>query len=46
MGPIYINLEEALNLMDLPSDTNEEKIRLELERFNSINNSQYILYIK
>lgn len=42
----YITLEEAIDILDLPSDTKEEKVRAELEKFNSINNSQYILYIK
>ena len=46
MRPVYITISEAIDLMDLPSDTKEEKVRAELEKFNSINNSQYILYTK
>lgn len=34
MGPIYITLEEAKDLMDLPSDIEEQAVRTELEKFN------------
>lgn len=44
MGPIYINLEEALDLMDLPSDTKEQEARNELEKYNFRNGTQYIIY--
>ena len=43
MGPIYINLEEAIDLMDLPSDTEEQVVRTELEKYNFKNKTQYIL---
>ena len=47
MAVEYLNLEEAIDLLDMPSDIeDEEKVRIELEKFKSINNSQYILYIK
>lgn len=47
MAVEYLNLEEAIDLLDMPSDIeDEEKVRIELEKFNLINNSQYILYIK
>ena len=47
MAVEYLNLEEAIDLLDMPSDIeDEEKGRIELEKFKSINNSQYILYIK
>lgn len=44
MGPIYVTLEEALNLMDLPSDTEEHVVRTELEKYNFEKNTQYIIY--
>lgn len=44
MGPIYITLEEAKDLMDLPSDTDEQAVRTELEKFNAKNDTQYIIY--
>ena len=44
MGPIYINLEEAKDLMDLPSDIEEQAVRTELEKFNLKNKTQYIIY--
>lgn len=44
MGPIYITISEVLDLMDLPSDTDEQAVRTELEKFNSKNNTQYIIY--
>ena len=43
MGPIYVTLEEVLDLMDLPSDTEEQVVRTELEKCNFKNNTQYIL---
>lgn len=43
MGPIYVTLEEAINLMDLPSSTNENEVRIELEKFNFRNQTQYII---
>ena len=30
MGPIYITISEAMDLMDLPSDTEEQAVRTEL----------------
>ena len=44
MGPIYITLEEAKDLMDLPSDIEEQVVRTELEKFNLKNKTQYIIY--
>lgn len=44
MGPIYITLEEAKDLMDLPSDIEEQAVRTELEKFNLKNKTQYIIY--
>ena len=44
MGPIYITLEEAKDLMDLPSETEEQAVRTELEKFNLKNKTQYIIY--
>ena len=44
MGPIYITISEALDLMDLPSDTDEQAVRAELEKFNAKNNTHYIIY--
>jgi len=44
MGPIYITISKALDLMDLPSDTDEQAVRTELEKFNAKNNTQYIIY--
>ncbi len=43
MGPIYITISEAIDLMDLPSDTEEQVVRNELEKYNFKNNTQYIL---
>ncbi len=43
MGPIYVTLEESIDLMDLPSDTEEQVVRTELEKYNFQNNTQYIL---
>ena len=43
MGSIYVTLEEVLDLMDLPSDTEEQVVRTELEKYNFKNNTQYIL---
>ena len=44
MGPIYVTLEEVLDLMDLPSDTEEQVVRTELEKYNFEKNTQYIIY--
>ena len=44
MGPIYITLEEAKDLMDLPSDIEEQAVRTELEKFSLKNKTQYIIY--
>lgn len=44
MGPIYITLEEAKDLMDLPSDIEEQAVRTELEKLNLKNKTQYIIY--
>ena len=44
MGPIYITLEEDKDLMDLPSDIEEQAVRTELEKFNLKNKTQYIIY--
>lgn len=44
MGPIYITVSEAIDLMDLPSDTEEQAVRTELEKFNIKNNTQYSIY--
>lgn len=44
MGPIYITISEAMDLMDLPSDTEEQAVRTELEKFNLKNKTQYIIY--
>ena len=44
MGPIYITISKALDLMDLPSDTDEQAVRAELEKFNAKNNTQHIIY--
>lgn len=43
MAVQMLNIEEALNLLDLPSDTDEEKIRLELDKYNFMNGTQYVL---
>lgn len=43
MGPIYITISEAIDLLDLPSDTEEQVVRNELEKYNFKNNTQYIL---
>lgn len=44
MRPIYITLEEAIDLLNLPSDTvDEDKIRLELDKYNFKNKTQYVL---
>ena len=43
MGPIYVTLEESIDLMDLPSDTEEQVVRTQLEKYNFQNNTQYIL---
>lgn len=43
MGPIYITISEAIDLMDLPSDTEEQVVRIELDKYNFKNNTQYIL---
>ena len=40
----YITLEETIDLLDLSSDAKEQDIRRELEKFNAINNTQYIIY--
>ena len=44
MGPIYITLEETKDLMDLPSDIEEQAVRTELEKLNLKNKTQYIIY--
>ena len=40
----YITLEEAIDLLDLSLDAKEQDIRRELEKFNTKNNTQYIIY--
>lgn len=40
----YITLEEARDLLDLSSDTKEEEIRRQIEKYNFQNNTQYIIY--
>lgn len=44
MAVKFITLEEALDLLDLPSGTEEQAIRNELEKFNAKNNTQYTIY--
>lgn len=44
MGPKYITLEEAIDLLDLSVDTKEEEIRRQIEKYNFQNNTQYIIY--
>ena len=39
----FITLEEALDLLDLPSSTDENEVRIEFEKFNFINRTQYII---
>ena len=40
----YLSLEEAIDLLDLPSDIeDEERIRIELDKFNSKNGTHYVL---
>ena len=40
----YLSLEEAIDLLDLPSDIeDEERIRIELDKFNFKNGTHYVL---
>lgn len=39
----YITLEEAIDILDLSSDTEEQLVRTELEKYNFQNKTQYIL---
>lgn len=39
----YITLEEARDLLDLPSDVKDQEVRNELEKYNFRNRTQYII---
>ena len=39
----YITLEEVIDILDLSSDTEEQLVRTELEKYNFQNKTQYIL---
>lgn len=44
MAVKYLSLEEAIDLLDLPSDIeDEERIRIELDKFNFKNGTHYVL---
>ena len=44
MAVEYLNLEEAIDLLDMPSDIeDEEKGRIEWDKFNFQNGTQYVL---
>ena len=44
MAGEYLTLQEAIDLLDMPSDVDDdEKVRMELEKFNFKNGTQFIL---
>ena len=44
MAVEYLTLQEAIDLLDMPSDVDDdEKVRMELEKFNFQNGTQYVL---
>lgn len=44
MAVEYLTLQEAIDLLDMPSDVDDdEKVRMELEKFNFKNGTQFIL---
>lgn len=44
MAVEYLTLQEAIDLLDMPSDVDDdEKIRMELNKFNFKNGTQYVL---
>ena len=44
MAVEYLTLQEAIDLLDMTSDVDDdEKVRMELEKFNFKNGTQFIL---
>lgn len=44
MAVKYLSFEEVIDLLDLPSDIeDEEKVRIELDKFNFQNRTHYVL---
>lgn len=44
MAVEYLTLQEVIDLLDMPSDVDDdEKVRMELEKFNFKNGTQFIL---
>ena len=44
MAVKYLSFEEAIDLLDLPSDIeDEEKVRIEFDKFNFQNGTHYVL---
>lgn len=44
MAVEYLTLQEAIDLLDMPSDVDDdEKVRRELDKFNFKNGTQYVL---